>query len=230
MGMYDFINDNQVKCFYVPMYTIDAYIDKPCIYYSHGTMDSFNIGDELPLSTLYYKYPDNFMIFDYDFNMLGGCVHVIKDKKIFKTVENILELNSKDFENNELVVDYYGSPLSIETREDMECFLSERARFLENPEGYKYSLSAVKNRYKKEHVYRKEMYLGELIFSLLTFRMRVDMQLRHFNNKAHLEACTNSLREYIQGNPGIIDRYMSWVDVDDDFKQQIKNVLAEILD
>lgn len=112
MGMYNFINDNQVKCFYTPIYTIDGYIDKPCIYYNHGTMDSFNIGDELPLSTLYYKYPNNLMIFDYDFNMLGGCVHVIKDKKIFKIVENILELNSKDFENNELLVDCHGSPLS----------------------------------------------------------------------------------------------------------------------
>ena len=105
MGMYDYINGEQVKCFYRPIFS-----ENEGLWHSGGLMRSYVDGDELPLKTMYYKYPNNFMIFDYiDYD--DECfIHIVKDKKIYKTCD-LNDIKDEYFEDNKLVVSYYGSSI-----------------------------------------------------------------------------------------------------------------------
>lgn len=120
MGLYDYINGEQVKCFYRPIFSVDE-----GIWHSGGHMTDYLDGDEVPTKTMHYKYPDNFMILDYKKYENSCYIHIIKDKKIFKTC-NLNNISNNDFKDNNLVVDYYGtSILKINSTEDINCYIKE---------------------------------------------------------------------------------------------------------
>lgn len=65
MGMYDYINGEQVKCFYIPFYYNSTKETNDChINHSGGHLYSFANGNEVPLQTNYYKYDKNLIILD----------------------------------------------------------------------------------------------------------------------------------------------------------------------
>ena len=58
MGLYDYLNGEQVKIFYSPVFWSEN--EGENVYYSGGGLRGYINGDKLPLKTLYYKYPDDF--------------------------------------------------------------------------------------------------------------------------------------------------------------------------
>lgn len=120
MGMYDYINGEQVKCFYRPIFS-----ENEGLWHSGGLLRSYADGDELPLTTMYYKYPNNFMIFDYmDYN--DECfIHIIKEGKVYKTC-TLKDMKNEYFKDNKLVVTYYGSAiLNLKSVEDMVEYIKD---------------------------------------------------------------------------------------------------------
>lgn len=130
MGMYDYINGEQVKCFYSPIYQEgDDSETIGTVWHSGGNLRGFNDGDNVPLSTLYYKYPSNFAIFDYNVDYSDAIIHFIKDGKVFKTVASISDSLDEDIESMELIVNYFGHHLNIKSKTDMYEYLKEKAQF-----------------------------------------------------------------------------------------------------
>lgn len=115
MGLYDYINGEQVKAFYSPIYDNDT----KGTWHSGGRMVGFDNGDEVPLQTLYYKRPSNFMILDENSQNSTPILHVIKDGKVYGTF-NVEDFNDNLFKDNSLVLDYYGRAINI--KESKECY------------------------------------------------------------------------------------------------------------
>lgn len=132
MGLYDYINGEQIKCFYRPIFS-----EGQGVWHSGGRMIGFSDGDEIPVKSMYYKYPDNFMIFDY-MDYSDECyIHIIKDKKVFKTctLEDIIDDYFKD---NELVVDYHGtSILNIKSVADIKNYIVDTKKFSKIMDGFR---------------------------------------------------------------------------------------------
>lgn len=106
--MYDLLNDSTIKCFYSPVCYRFKEDDNYSIYKIDGNLKSYKDGDELPLKTLYYKYPSNFVIYDDD----NLCLNIIKDSKLFKSV-NVKNLNSNDISNIKFTFNTNGERLSF---------------------------------------------------------------------------------------------------------------------
>ena len=78
MGMYDYLNGEQVKIFYTPVFGV--YAGKSILWHSGGSLRKFNINDELPLKTIYYKYPDDMIVYAYGYSKdVSEDVWVIKN-------------------------------------------------------------------------------------------------------------------------------------------------------
>lgn len=120
MGMYDYINGEQVKVFYMPIYD-DR--DKDT-WHSGGSMREYNNGDSVPLKTLYYNRPKNFIIFDENDYEGNPIIHIIKDGKVFGTFR-LSEANPSLFDDNELVFNYYGGTIKIKSVQDCYDFIKE---------------------------------------------------------------------------------------------------------
>lgn len=121
--MYDCLNGEQVKCFYSMIYFKED--EKYSFCKSGGGLRGYVSGSKLPLKTLHYKYPDNFLILD------GNCgiLHTIKDGKLYST-ESISELKEIDNYSLEYVYGYNGEELNIKNIEDIKEYpsaLKERA-------------------------------------------------------------------------------------------------------
>lgn len=135
MGMFDSINGEQVKCFYVPVY--DEHETSKNIWYSGGRARFFKENDEVPSQTFWYKYSDNFMILDYMYSGINPLVHIIRNSKVKKTIR-LDELTSVDFIENEKVLNYYGEELKIYHIEDIAKFIDDKNE-LEGHSEYKRS-------------------------------------------------------------------------------------------
>ena len=89
MGMYDIINDDQVKMFAVcfPVLEDNGEYD---IYVSGGECKSYNTNDEVPWKKRYYNLGKNFDIVDmfsddysFDVGVEAILIHQIRDGKVF---------------------------------------------------------------------------------------------------------------------------------------------------
>ncbi len=120
--MYDYLGGDQVKCFYIPIvYVEKGYLnaigDTFAISASGGCLRGYGRGSKVPVKTEFYTYGNDFMVFDfrgfsYEDKIL---VHIIKDGRYkrsvdFKHIPSRYKIG--------LVVDNYGSPLNIHSKED----------------------------------------------------------------------------------------------------------------
>ncbi len=117
MGLYDFLEDKCVKCFYeISFYKTEYEIDnnKSGITYISGNSKSFEVGDKLPLKTNYYLYPKDFYIYDYTSN--DRIIHVIENEiyKGYVSIENI----DLDFENAYIINSDGLEILDIKSKDD----------------------------------------------------------------------------------------------------------------
>lgn len=124
MGFYDTIGEYQVKCFKHPILRVD---DKTIdIGAECGAFKFFRHGDEVPYRTPYCNLGENFMIFDIRRTFWGdnfeGFVHIIENGR-YVTSEHYTQLS--DSHPIYLVIDNYGSPLSIKTKEDFLRIIEE---------------------------------------------------------------------------------------------------------
>jgi hypothetical protein len=117
MGMYDYLGGYQIKLFDIPLYYGEYY----GLGFMGGQLRGYGKDEELPLQTLWYKYPKDFTILDEDAvedysDEYKEMVHIIKDSKYFDSVD--LD-KFEDKYIGDKVYDYRGSLLNIKSREDM---------------------------------------------------------------------------------------------------------------
>ena len=89
MGMFDtLISDDyetQVKCFYIPMYEgkYKDYFDRLTSHLG-GSLQEYKVGDSVPAKTMYYEYPNIFLIYlqdgfskeEYDFVLFKDDIFI----------------------------------------------------------------------------------------------------------------------------------------------------------
>lgn len=109
ISLYDYLGDEQVQLFYSPI------ICNEKIAYLGGNFLKFNKGDKLPLKTLYYQYPDNFIV--YHNRTSEKIISIIKNGVFLKT-KYLKEISTTDL--TELIVDIKGTPLNINKVSDFE--------------------------------------------------------------------------------------------------------------
>lgn len=124
MGMYDTLNDWQVKCFHwVSFY-------KGGISYHGGDLKYYCNGSEIPYKKPHYNYGKNFVILDlnrcpdseyWDYDYI---LHVIIDGKLKDTFEN--KIGEIDWGIIQNVVDYYGTFLNIHNSNDLLNYMKEQ--------------------------------------------------------------------------------------------------------
>lgn len=109
ISLYDYLGDDQVQLFYSPIICTEK------IVYLGGNFLKFNKGDKLPLKTLYYQYPDNFIV--YHNRTSEKIISIIKNGVFLKT-KYLKEISTTDL--TELIVDIKGTPLNIKKISDFE--------------------------------------------------------------------------------------------------------------
>jgi len=162
--MYDYLGGEQVQVFYSPIFVSEDFLSgKPDVYHSGGTLRGFRSKDALPLKTGYYKYPQNFIIYDYrfeessvDYDYIGCNIIVIKNGKL-ATMKWDNKLSKNDM--CEVVVDNYGRQLNIKNISDFskmriekDICSKESDRLTEElfPLGYKWTLNNDFAEYEKK--------------------------------------------------------------------------------
>ncbi|MFF2531440.1 hypothetical protein ACFVS2_21270 [Brevibacillus sp. NPDC058079] len=240
MGMYDFLGEEQVKIFYLPIFNRNKEKKEESTYWhSGGQLRSFIPGDELPLKTLYYQYPESFMVYDYYFD--NTDVWIVKDGAFVETVE-VDSLT--DEQVNCPVYDYHGNELTISTANDFSDIKVEHRLTLEKMKQVEFSffqkgaIDAIKNDLayfqSKEAEYRKstnavrEEYsskwykkvenqhcidFGSFLECFFYLRLRKDDKpFRDIILPADdYEACRATLKRLMKHHSGLVEEYREWV-------------------
>lgn len=121
MGLYDYINGEQVKIFYHPIF--DEYTKDT--WHSGGSLVDYVNGDNVNLKTLYYKRPENFIVLDENEYEQNPLLHVIKKGKV-NTTTSLKDADESLFEGNEEVITYYGRNLGLKTKEDCYNYIKDK--------------------------------------------------------------------------------------------------------
>lgn len=131
MGLYDYLNGDQVKCFYIPNMYVDV---DPLFRTKEKILDIWNIGGNLkgykngnrvPYKSLYYYYGKNFIIFNCDhFEGTESIIHIIENGKLLASydIDEIPNIDISKFN----VFDKYGEQLNIKTVEDFLLYQNEK--------------------------------------------------------------------------------------------------------
>ena len=119
MGMYDTVGSNgdQIKVFSVPcFYNCDhgKNGDVFSMGYIGGLLRNFGKGEPVPTKTLWYRYPDNFMIIDEDRygEGYGDICHIIIDGKYYETYDKISDIPEDMMNKIDACFDYTGDRIS----------------------------------------------------------------------------------------------------------------------
>lgn len=134
MGMYDYLNGEQVKCFSIPIVYIDRDFmrddeeERVCMSSMGGLLRGFNKGDKVPYRTNIYNYGKDFIVFDYRGFEEEYIVHFIKDGKVseYYHAEKLPPVIPVM-----LVVDNYGNPLNIKSRNDFFEIIEDHKNYIE---------------------------------------------------------------------------------------------------
>ena len=126
MGMYDYLGDEQVKCFGVPTVGITPNGDTFKLFVNSmgGNLRYYHRGSTVPYKTPFYNYGKDFMVFDYrTFNYGepiyhdGLMVHIIKNGRYFRSVR--YDRVPSRYKIG-LVLDNYGEVVNIKTHNDFK--------------------------------------------------------------------------------------------------------------
>jgi hypothetical protein len=124
MGMYDYLGGEQIKIFYCPIFSNNPLEkNKYETWHSGGTLASYTKKSKLPLHTWYYKYPNDFIVYDY--RSAYKDIWIIKNSKFesFKSAYNKID----DFFKP--VYDYYGKELDINNPQDFVKIKEENSYY-----------------------------------------------------------------------------------------------------
>lgn len=211
MGMFDYIGGYQVKLFYKPIFFYIKKLNVMNINHSGGKLRSFNIGDAVSIQTMYYKYPKDFIIFDYE---IENVVIIIKNGKVFE-IKNIGNISDKDY--LPYIVNRYGERLNIKNAKDFKKLKNDYI-FCEN----NLSEIVIHKFYKKWFLdeYIKEKTFGEYIYCYLN---------KDRYEKEEIEMLKNKFKEFWLKNRNIEDTYLKWVDNDEIINKSLINKVKEEL-
>lgn len=242
MGMYDYLGGEQIKIFYCPIFNVNK--EKPAessYWHSGGQLRDFGEDDELPLKTLYYQYPNDFMVYDYRFDYTD--VWVIRNGKFEKRVP-YTELTEDEVTSNTAVYDYNGTLLNIKTLADFNKMKSDFNNRLQEyklvdkelfPEGslkmiktnldeYERLVPIRETKYKEiDAKYSHEWVLEDPNDEEASFGAMIDCYLftRSFKDEESIkdvvvphrdyQACKMTMKRIINENPEIVERFKAWV-------------------
>jgi len=253
MGMYDYLGGQQIKIFYRPIFSKnDILSGKPITWHSGGNLYSYDVGDDLPLKTWYYKYPNDFIAYDYR----SGEVWVIKNGTLKYYKDSYKELIESDLGDG--VFDYYGNELNIKTLDDFNL-IREEADSTENkcneyeeqifPNGIwntpeeewevkKAEWDKAKDetwgtfdkKWYKEDIYALEKQLGEFFDCLYWLSQRKNDEVwDSYNPMEEFLSCEKATKNFIRDNEGVLNRYINWAEIKDDELVEFKEMLNELL-
>lgn len=132
MGLYDELDDVQVKCFSVSTISPKLVKNRLDISFLGGKLRSYGIGDIVPYRTPYYNYGENFII--YDFRIFNLNKELDENKIILTVIQNGKFIGNYSYYEYEqkygnlkmpLVVDHYGRPISIYTLGDIKEIMGQ---------------------------------------------------------------------------------------------------------
>ncbi|MDF2880171.1 MAG: hypothetical protein K0R54_728 [Clostridiaceae bacterium] len=237
MGMYDYLGGEQVKIFYSPIFDKDFFGEIVTVH-SGGSLLSFGTNDRLPLKTLYYKYPENFCVFDYRGNK---DVFIIKDGK-FKEIKKYYKLKKADIGDS--VVNYYGTEISINNLGDFKRISNDfnnTFKKYENgkkellPKGFNETLKNYREEFKSKESelneltektfgvfnkkwvaddkYMNEKDFGELLLCYIKFEVASEDSDKHYSKEDHM-ACKKALLDFMSEHKNIEYSYVKWLDDD----------------
>lgn len=129
MGMYDYLDGEQVKCFYIYGYSTD--IITPGLWISGGSLESYPVGSKVPYKTKYYDYTKNFNIIITDqFSELplSTMIGVIRNGILKKVIPLSLTIDD-DWKDVLRCIDYYGDWLNIHSKKEAEDFVTANAKY-----------------------------------------------------------------------------------------------------
>lgn len=223
MGMYDYLNGEQVKCFYNVFYYNDEVI------HSGGNLYNYDIGDCLPITSLYYKYDKDLIIFDYRDEF---PIHIIKEGKL-KYSKECKDLSNEDL--GTMVIDNFGRELNIKSIKDFNQIrldFQEHINILDNirikyPELQSspniHSSTKEKEIWLNAHrEYEKELdsfispmnkwfidrYIEEKTFGEYLECLSWEEDI----NSEKFHSLSSKIKEMIKKDKKIVDKYIIWLD------------------
>lgn len=217
MGMYDYINGNQIKCFYTPLFYVCDILEDNYINHSGGSLTGFNTGCKVPFKTMYYNYSKDFIIYDY---RADNFVHIIKDGMVYETI--LLDKLSDEYISY-ICIDYFGNKLNIKTKDDMFVIKNEFKDLFENKRKISRKIKenpSMRKEYIKEMKllnkefnnkwiiveFKDEKYFGELISNYIWFKenAKTTEEIKDFN------LCKSLIINLLNKNENIISSYNNW--------------------
>ena len=157
MGMYDYLGEEQVKCFGVPTVGVTPNGENNFNLFIHcmgGNLRYYHRGSSVPYKTPFYNYGKDFMVFDcrtfnYDEPIVDDelWVHIIKNGRYFRSVR--YDRVPSRYKIG-LVLNNYGEVVNIKTHND----------FKEIVYGWRYSQVKYKELSEK---YREEMGIPDML-------------------------------------------------------------------
>lgn len=256
MGMYDYLGPEQVKIFYHPIFQFK--VGKSETWHSGGMLANYNEEDELPLKTLYYKYPKNFIVYDYSYS--EGNLWVVKNGK-YKKYISYKDLTEEDL--GEAVFNYYGKELNIKTINDFNIIKEEHMQADKKygeltrelfPEGifnviknnlteyetkkethdqnYNKTWGLFYEKWYKNDEYKLEKQLGEYLECFMYLLDRKNEEINDWCNPMddYLN-CKQAIKDFIVENEGIINKYVDWLDLnndEDEIIEKLNNLIQQI--
>lgn len=258
MGMYDYLGGEQIKIFYHPIFNRNK--DNPeqsSCWYSMGRLQSFDKEDDLPLKTLWYQYPQNFLVYDYRFEFTD--VWIINNGK-FDRLVSFDKLTEEDLHQAEEIYDYHGTPIPIKQLSDFQQMKKDfngrfeeinkaqkevfpngfRELIKENMEEYE-RLRAIldekyeeidekyKNRWIFEEKEEEEANFGALLDCYAFTRSRKDEEpLKDIIIPAEdFQACKLTLQRMMKEKPDLVDRFKAWVNDEEMLQVYLVDELIE---
>jgi hypothetical protein len=209
MGMYDYLvdekYDTQVKLFYTPIYTNEPLYENQHTWHSGGNLITYQKYSLLPLKTMYYEYPNDF---------------VILLKPIVNRFEAALVKNGqfhgfvRDGENTEGFSYYYsdrGEKLNINHAKQVRQYLNEYKLVYSDRENKKIE------KFKEKWVQplTVEQRIGELHQCYICeIQMKEDIDFQEFMVKDSLENIIQKLDELKTEYPLEFQKYLNKHDLE----------------
>jgi len=213
MGMFDYLDGEQVKIFYTPIFN-EGY----GMCHSGGLLRKFNINDELPLKTIYYKYPNNMIIYAYGH---WNDVWIIKDKKLKEHYYDLKYIETISL--SVPVYNYMGNEMNIKTVEDFVLCNDDYEEAFKNRDYNDFN-----KKWFVEDKFKDVKYLGELLECYYYVSVTKNWKWEFVNYKKDYTECKNAIRRCIESDPGVVERYFKWLS-DSVEEIELRSVINEIL-
>lgn len=191
--------ETEIKCFYNPLFS-GKEINGVHTWHSGGSLTTFKAGDELPLKTLYYEYPENFCIV---LNPLYNNFELalVENGKFSGFIIDALDAPEE-------ITSFYtfkGFKIRASNRTEVKKYIEEYQEEIhkEDGEGNFTSLTL-----KWIEPLTLEQKLGELVDCYLWTQSNVDNEIIA-ENPDYAEDILLSIKEFAEENPSVFTSFIA---------------------